>query len=405
MRATATKRIAIVAAVLVTATAATAGAAVPTGNLLQNPGAEDALGPPPAWTVAGSLTAVAYGTPGTLGLDQRPSDGGANFFAGGEGGDIETGYQTIDVSAAAKEIDACRVSATAAGSFGGLESQGDRAGANVAFFSSSGEVIDVLQMGFPTAADRGGISGLLSYTKTARLPGGTRSIRYTLTAQRTDGSYNDGYADNLSLTLAETDPPSSSGAAPVPVAGQSVVVAVVRGSATLRYTVTIHIPGGACTISPEDVQRLIDAVAVALQGRPVIDATKGEVQLTAAKDASGATQTGRFSGGVFGIVQKGSAQPITELVMKGGSFAACRRGNRRVAARRVVRQLFGRAHGRFRTRGRHSTATIRGTQWLVKETCAGTLTISRHGTVVVQDLVKHKTVTLHSGERYLARPR
>jgi hypothetical protein len=73
------------------------------------------------------------------------------------------------------------------------------------------------------------------------------------------------------------------------------------------------------------------------------------------------------------------------------------------AKRRRSRQLFGNAHGRFRTRGRHSVATIRGTKWLVKDTCKNTLTRSIQGTVVVRDLVKRRTVTLKSGQRYLAR--
>ena len=403
MLTTATTRVAIAAAVLVTASAASAGAAVPEGNLLQNPGAEDGLGAPPGWTATGSFTALAYGEPGTLGTDRRPSDGGANFFAGGYGDEIERGSQTIDLSSAAEEIDSCHVTANAAGLFGGLESQADTAGADLSFLGADGGVIDVFQLGYPTVADRGGVSALLPFTKTGRVPVGTRSIRYTVTAQRAEGGYNDGYADNLSLTLAESDPPGSSGPAPVPASGQSIVVEVVRGTATLRYRIRIHLPPGSC-ISPEEVQAILSAIAVSLRSRPVIDATKGEVKLTAAKDASGATQTGRFSGGVFEVAQKNTRNPLTELVLKGGSFAACKRANRAAAPRRVVRQLFGRAHGRFRTRGRNSSATIRGTQWLIKETCAGTLTISRQGTVVVQDLVKHKTVTLHSGERYLARP-
>jgi hypothetical protein len=399
------------AAVLITASTTAADAALPEGNLLRNPGAEDGPGAnntstvvaPPEWTTMGSFTAVAYGTPNTLGFGQRPSDSGANFLAGGEGSELASGYQTIDVAANAQEIDACRVTATARGYFGGLDTQDDRAGADVAFFGEDGGAIDVFQTGYPTAADRNNTSGYLSYEKTARVPAGTRAIRFTVTAQRTDGTYNDGYADNLSLTLAETPPPSGSTSTAVPVSGQTVILRLVRGTVVFDYTITIFFPGGPCSITQEDVQRILDAVAVLLQGRPVVDATKGEVELTAAKDSSGATQTARLSRGAFRIVQKPAAEPLTELVMTGGSFSRCTQ--QRNAKRRVVRQLFGDGKGRFRTRGRHSTATIRGTRWLVKETCAGTLTVSLRGTVVVRDLVKHRTVTLRTGQRYLARPR
>ena len=388
-------RAATLAALLVVAvTGSAAEATVPEGNLLQNPSAED--GPPglPGWTVEGSLTAFPYDTPG--------EPGGAYFFAGGDGADpITRAYQTFDVAQAADEIDGCRVSATFAGNFGGRGSEEDRAGADVAFFDKDGGVLNVFQIGYPTAADRSNATGLFSYTQTQTVPAETRSIKFTVTAQRSGEGYNDGFADNLSLSLAEKEPSGGGGQAPAPVAGQTVVVRVTRGTATFRYHITIQLPGGPCSIPPELVQQLLDQIAVFLAAQPVIDARKGEVELKTASD-----QSGRFSRGVFELKQRAAATPLTELVMRGGSFAkTCKGRGARVSAarRRVVRQLFGRAHGRFRTRGRNSSATIRGTQWLVKETCAGTLTTSRRGTVVVRDLVKHRTRVLHSGESYLAR--
>ena len=68
------------------------------------------------------------------------------------------------------------------------------------------------------------------------------------------------------------------------------------------------------------------------------------------------------------------------------------------------RRLLGNTRrGRFRTRGRNSTATVRGTIWLTKDTCKGTLTVVRKGVVVVRDLRKRRTRTLRKGGRYLAR--
>ena len=49
------------------------------------------------------------------------------------------------------------------------------------------------------------------------------------------------------------------------------------------------------------------------------------------------------------------------------------------------RRLRGDANGRFRTRGRHSAATVRGTKWTVTDRCDGTLTKVRRGTVAVRD--------------------
>src|SRR4051794_29176144 len=71
-----------------------AGAVVPSGNLVQNPGAETGTGaadestknPPPLWGASGSFTAVKYGAPlfPTAGLSASIG-GGTNFFAGGPG--------------------------------------------------------------------------------------------------------------------------------------------------------------------------------------------------------------------------------------------------------------------------------------------------------------------------------
>jgi ferric-dicitrate binding protein FerR (iron transport regulator) len=67
--------------------------------------------------------------------------------------------------------------------------------------------------------------------------------------------------------------------------------------------------------------------------------------------------------------------------------------------------LFANVKGRFRTRGRHSTATVRGTQYLVTDKCSGTTTKVLKGTVVVRDLVKHRNHVVRAGHHFTARPR
>jgi hypothetical protein len=100
---------------------------------------------------------------------------------------------------------------------------------------------------------------------------------------------------------------------------------------------------------------------------------------------------------------------LTEMKLAGGGdfkrSCKVKAGSARLKRKRPSRSLFSSVHGRFRTRGRHSTATVRGTKWLTKDTCAGTLTRVMEGTVVVQDLVKHKKVVLKRGQQYLARAR
>jgi ferric-dicitrate binding protein FerR (iron transport regulator) len=58
--------------------------------------------------------------------------------------------------------------------------------------------------------------------------------------------------------------------------------------------------------------------------------------------------------------------------------------------------------GHFRTRGRNSSASARGTKWTMSDSCGGTLTIVRSGTVVVRDFTLRKNKTLRAGQRYLA---
>jgi hypothetical protein len=135
----------------------------------------------------------------------------------------------------------------------------------------------------------------------------------------------------------------------------------------------------------------------------LVDTTKGSVRLTSAAGA-GLVQSGVFRGGLFKLDQKRGARPFTELRL--ATRLRCVSGRKPVhagARRPRSRHLFGNAHGRFRTRGRHSIASIRGTKWLVKDTCRKTTTVALQGTVVVRDLVKHRTVTLRSGQSYVAR--
>ena len=69
------------------------------------------------------------------------------------------------------------------------------------------------------------------------------------------------------------------------------------------------------------------------------------------------------------------------------------------------RKLWGDGKGSFRTQGKYSAATIRGTRWLVQDTCAGTRTTVRQGSVNVRDNVRRKTVIVRAGKSYLAKPR
>jgi hypothetical protein len=141
-----------------------------------------------------------------------------------------------------------------------------------------------------------------------------------------------------------------------------------------------------------------------------IDASHATIALTSALP-SGRTQTGRFGGGRFEVRQ--GRRGYVDLYLRGW---ACPRSGRRAhdgsrsalsaRRRRHRNHLWGHDRGgRFRTHGRNSQATVRGTRWLVAERCDGTLTRVTKGAVVVRDTVNHRRLMLHAGDRYLARNR
>ena len=140
------------------------------------------------------------------------------------------------------------------------------------------------------------------------------------------------------------------------------------------------------------------------------DARRGAVELTSV-GCRGTRQTGTFGGGLFSLRQPRAACGRVDVYLRGGSFRSCGRAARRsgrgsaLASRsRRVRRLWGRDHGgRFRTHGRHSHATVRGTRWFTVDRCDGTLTRVTQGSVVVRDFVRRRSVVVRAGRSYLAK--
>jgi hypothetical protein len=190
--------------------------------------------------------------------------------------------------------------------------------------------------------------------------------------------------------------PGTATATVTPVLGKTLAIAAVQG------TVTATGPSGA----PVDL-----SAPQAVPTGTLIDTRGGTVELTTALDRQGATQTGRFWGALFEVRQSALARGVTQLVLRGADFSRCgtagtvaRAAAKTTKKKKPVRSLWGSDdHGRFQTRGRGSVATVRGTRWMTRDTCAGTLTRVTAGAVAVEDLRRHATVVVRRGHEYLAR--
>ena len=398
-----------------------ARAAVPAGNLIVNGNAESGTGssdssttapvPIPGWTTTPNITEHTYDPAGSGAFPDVNASaaigGGNQFFAGGPGNGagntVETATQDINVATAAAEIDAGTVTATLSADLGGFSTQGDNAAVTATFLNSAGAQLGTLSVGPVTAADRNNTTQLLRRSASGTVPPGTRTVRVVLTATKTDGSYNDAYADNLSLTLS-----GSSGPPTTPVIGKTLNATPVKGK------VLVRLPNGHGFVSLSGAQQL----PVGTQ----VDARRGTIRLLAASTTAGKTQTGTFSGAVFklGQTSNGRDKGLTTLsllegaIPGGPSYASCRArraggpsGAAQAAAvnRRTLQLLHATAKGRFKTRGRYAAATVRGTIWDTADRCDGTLVHVRRGVVTVTDLVRHKTVNVRAGHSYLAKPR
>ena len=202
-----------------------------------------------------------------------------------------------------------------------------------------------------------------------------------------------------------TPPAPAAAALPDPVAGVNFNVVPISGTVLVNGVVLPsgqQIPFGA-----------------------VIDATNGIVSITTI-GPDGKPQTAYFYGGEFQLTL--AADGVTTLVMSGGDFTVCPvqkiakpTKNRQVAdeaqgrrpcsrrrspaSKKVVRALWGTGKGSFRTTGRYSSATVRGTLWYHADRCDGTYTQVNEGSVTVLDTPRKQTLIVRAGHSVLVRPK
>jgi len=218
----------------------------------------------------------------------------------------------------------------------------------------------------------------------------------------------DGDRDDDGIPDAQDTSDASAG----PTLAKTVVTKVVSGTVLIKYPAGFNPRSASATAS--GFVPLKGAAIVPIGS--TVNSRSGRLALTSVASGTGAarkTQTADFYKGIFQIKQARAKKPITELLVNSSAFSKdCGRSSKGVSAasakrsrssKKVVSQLWGNGKGNFRTRGRNSTATVRGTIWLTQERCDGTLTKVQQGTVTVRDLRAGRNITVRAGHSYLAR--
>ncbi|HEY4095735.1 MAG TPA: choice-of-anchor Q domain-containing protein [Baekduia sp.] len=210
---------------------------------------------------------------------------------------------------------------------------------------------------------------------------------YTFFLRATDaGGHQSTTTRTFSVAAVQAQTPTPT-PTPTPVAGKSVVIQPVSGKTLVKLP-------GSSKFLPLDVTRGIPNGAT-------VDTRKSKIRLYAIPKAGKPVENALFYDGIFKLVLSGG---VIELRLV-EQLAPCPKGRAASAAAKKpkTRKLWGDGSGSFRTRGQYSSATVRGTRWLVQDSCGKTLTRVAKGVVQVQDFVKRKKVLVRAPKSYIAR--
>ena len=144
-------------------------------------------------------------------------------------------------------------------------------------------------------------------------------------------------------------------------------------------TININLRKGKVCYTPPKTKKCIPLTdPVQIPVGSLIDTTKGEINLVSAADKGGGVQNAWFYSGIFKV---GQLKDLTTELQLAGPKLSCPKGKKAStsAKKPKTRKLWGNGKGRFRTKGQYSSATVRGTRWVVIDRCDGTLTQVKEG--------------------------
>lgn len=246
--------------------------------------------------------------------------------------------------------------------------------------------------GVPVAFSVTGLAAAQPYTATVTATSGAGPAFAAAPASFTTGSPTTADpSPTPTATAAATPPvyqikkPKKPKAKALPVAGEAVVLKAAAGEVRVKT----RGQGGFTTLD--------SASAVPLGA--LIDTRKGEVRLQSALP-DGTIQAGLFRAGLFRVRQ--DSDGFTNVILAGRLDCRTPRSALASASRsgKRKRKVWGSDDGgSFRTHGRDSVATVRGTKWLTVDRCAGTTTRVVEGAVSVRVKGKRRAKLVRAGER------
>jgi hypothetical protein len=185
-----------------------------------------------------------------------------------------------------------------------------------------------------------------------------------------------------------------------PVVGSSEAASVTSGSILIKRP-------GARTFT-----RLTGAELIPNGSQ--IDATNGHVTLMVASGTPGVTHSVELWGGRFILDQTAGTKPRTTFTLSlpltgcvpvvGAARAAAAARHAKKPTKPRKRHVWASDHGgQFDTRGQYVSTSVQGTTWVTADTCTTSTVKVAQGVVIVHDIPRRRTVTLHTGQSYTAR--
>lgn len=227
--------------------------------------------------------------------------------------------------------------------------------------------------------------------------------------------------DTAPAADAPTTPKGPATASAAPAAAASPAQPVTLPPATtpdLGKTVNLEAAAGTVRVKLPGTDRYVDlSDASTLPVGTIVDTNDGSVTLTSGLPG-GATQTGTFGGGKFSVAQPASDKGMTDIVLRGGWFQSCvpagatadtgkvtaRAASAASRKRKPVRSLWSKDRGgKFRTHGKTSITTVRGTSWVTEDRCEGTVVRVTDGAVDVKARRSGKVSRVKAGQQLLVK--